>query len=113
MRKRQLLLEKDIDLVALNKEFRSVKRKTPLRKETAFGISTLAVKKRKLKPSCSNTSLRGMTIRRNDTWKACNTIHGGSKENTDPVVFGMLHTLTSKCKSDNLASKKSLVNNIK
>jgi len=51
--------------------------------------------------------------RRSETFQTCQTIHGGSSENIEPTVFGMIDTLSAKCKADYLAcqimkSKKSL-----
>ena len=55
-------------------------------------------------------------VRRNETMKACSVIHGASENCIEPVVDGMIDTLTSKCKAKELSNKllnsKSSVSNL-
>jgi len=46
---------------------------------------------------------RSKERRRSETFQTCQTIHGGSSENIEPTVFGMIDTLSAKCKADYLA----------
>ena len=77
-----------------------------------------SVRKRRLKNPTNNCILPKTKQRRcTETFDLCAIIHGGNKENVEPVINGMSDTLTSKCKSDQLASKilgakTSLVNSI-
>ena len=79
--------------------------------------SKLSKRRRQNNPTSKHLHLRNKIRRRNETISVCNDIHGGSKENQDPTIDGMLDTLTAKCKSDKLAckilsSKPALVNTI-
>ena len=74
-------------------------------------------KKRKKIPSSKELNVRTKIRRRDETMAACNSIHGGSNENIDPTIDGLLDTITAKCKSDKLAckiltSKPSVVNSL-
>ena len=87
------------------------------RKSVAFQISLSTCKKRKNKPTTSETPHMAKCIRRSETLQACNAIHGGNKTNITPTVVGMIDTLTSHCKSDDLSErllncKSSVVNSI-
>ena len=64
-------------------------------------------------PSSVELKVRTKERRRSETYQTCQAIHGGNSENIEPTVFGMIDTLSAKCKADYLAcrimnSKKSL-----
>ena len=74
--------------------------------------------KRKLKPTNEHLNEKAKFSRRNETFQACSLIHGGTDANKNPIVHGMLDTLTAKCKTKELSqqllqSKESLVGEIK
>ena len=74
-------------------------------------------KKRILNPTNHSTPLRSKLICRKETFEACSAIHGGSSIKPEPIIEGMLDTLTSKFKtkqiSDSIFSgKQTLVNTI-
>ena len=74
--------------------------------------------KRKLKPTTKDLPEKAKVSRRSETFEACSLIHGGTDDNKDPVGYGMLDTLTAKCKTKELSqqillSKASLVGEIK
>jgi len=68
-------------------------------------ISKRVSTKRKQNPTTSMLSQKAKTVRRIETIKACSAIHGGSPENFEPVIDGMLQTLTSKCNKKHLSKK--------
>jgi len=43
------------------------------------------------------------SVRRSETYQACSAIHGASNENLDPLVNGMMDTLTSRINSKKLS----------
>ena len=99
----------DIKAVELNR-----KRKSTI----SVCISVIKQKKRRLNPTNLKLPNTAKVIRRNETIQACSAIHGGSFGNIQPAVTGMLDTLTSKCKSKQLAdvilkSKSSLSSELK
>ena len=53
-------------------------------------------KGRKVNPSGESVPSGSKTIRRKETMDACIKTHGGTMLNKDPVLFGMLDTLTSQ-----------------
>ena len=93
--------------------------KSEKRKEDQFfSISACLEKKRKLSPSSESTPSRSKTIRRKETMTACMKIHGGTVLKKEPVLHGMLDTLTSQFKTKTLTkkilnTKDYLTNNIK
>ena len=58
-----------------------------------------------MNPSGESILSRSRTIGRKETMDACMKIHGGTKLNKDPALFGMLYTLTSQFKSKILTTK--------
>ena len=56
-------------------------------------------------PSSEKLNLKAKYRRRKETFQECSVIHGGSDDNIEPTVYGMLDTLTAKCKADYLSSK--------
>ena len=83
-----------------------------------FKYHLVLKKKRILNPTNHSTPLRSKLIRRKETFEACSAIHGGSSVKPEPIIEGMLDTLTSKFKtkqiSDSIFSgKQTLVNTIK
>ena len=78
-------------------------------------ISEKAAKQRLKNPTTDVISLKAKQRRRNETFNACSTIHGASKENNNPTLDGIVDTVSAKFKSDELAckllsSKPSVVN---
>ena len=67
-------------------------------------VDTTALKRRR-RPSCEDLHVKAKIRRRNETITKCHIIHGGSRENMDSTVYGMLDTLAAKCKTDKLACK--------
>ena len=74
-------------------------------KKYAFTISNCAAKKRKLNPSSNNTTHYTKIVRRKEKMEAVTAIHGASPDNMEPGLCGLLDTLTSKFKIDNLSEK--------
>ena len=75
-------------------------------------------KPRTINPTNHSTSLRSNLIRRKESFEACSAIYGGSSVKPEPIIEGILDTLTSKFKtkqiSDSMFSgKQTLVNTIK
>ena len=82
------------------KKLNSVKNDVPV-----IALSS-AVKNRRLKnPTSQNINLKSKGRRSAETLAICEAIHGGSSQNIEPAIDGMIQTLTSKCKSDWLAVK--------
>ena len=75
------------------------------KRKSVLSISACLEKKRKMNPSGESIPIRSKTIRRKETMDACMKIHGGTMFNKDPVLFGMLDTLTSQFKSKILTDK--------
>ena len=73
--------------------------------KNVFAISKLTAAKRKLNPSNENLPKKAKCVRQNETYEVCKTIHGGTETNTKPTVDGILDTLTSKVKADELSEK--------
>ena len=68
-------------------------------------------------PTSSKLKLRSKVRRRKETIEVCRAIHGGTADNLEPTIEGMVDTLTAKCKSNYLAlkimkSKNSLAKSI-
>ena len=68
-------------------------------------------------PTSEETRLRSKVRRRTETFQTCEVIHGGTSENIEPTVSGMLQTVTARCKAKYLAckvlkSKPSFVNEL-
>ena len=59
-------------------------------------VDTTALKRRR-RPSCEDLHVKAKIRRRSETINKCH-IHGGSRENMDSTVYGMLDTLAAKCK---------------
>ncbi len=99
-------------------EKRTENLKKPRIETIAFSISSKTKVNRKAKPYHRDISERAKYDRRKEAFEACALIFGGSDENKTPTIQGMIDTLTSKVKSDELSkeildSKPALVNNIK
>ena len=75
------------------------------KRKSVLSISACLEKKRKMNPSGESIPSRSKSIRRKETMDACMKIHGGTALNKDPVLFGMLDTLTSQFKSKILTDK--------
>ena len=58
-----------------------------------------------MNPSGESIPRRSKKTRKKKTMDACMKIHGGATLNKDPVLFGMLDTLTSQSKSKILTDK--------
>ena len=71
-------------------------------------ISKTVAQRRKLNPTSPSLAAKAKIIRRRETFNTCLAIHGGSSDNHEPVIDGMLDTITSKFDA-NLVSKKILV----
>ena len=85
-----------------------IKDRGGLRKDddvSSFSLSSLTSRKRKSKPTAQDLNLKAKQVRRNETFAACNLIHGSSKESTEPGLIGMLDTMTRKFKEKELSSK--------
>ena len=96
-------LKKDVENSSNQKEIQSA----------AFVLSESTRKRRLKKPTTTESSKRIKQSRCSETFSAASIVHGGSSQNTDPTIDGLLLTATSKCHSDRLAckiltSKKSL-----
>lgn len=68
-------------------------------------ISQKCKKRRLSKPSSIDLNLKAKSIRRAQTYSMCQAIHGGSEENKEPTLWGMVDTLTAKFKADKLSLK--------
>ena len=82
-----------------------------------ISISHNIRKKRKLNPTTKNLSLKTKFVRRNETWEVCKVIHGASDNKKEPVIKGMLDTLSAKVPVSVLSrtilgGKSSLVNSL-
>ena len=91
-----------------------------MKKEGSRGVNITAriAKRRKMNPTTSKLSIKSKLIRRKETMQACIAIHGGTKENPEAAINGMIQTLNSSCTSKDLSkkimeSKTSTVNSIK
>ena len=85
--------------------------------ENAFTISKRKKRQRKQKPSNRFLSHTSKVVRRSETYEACSAIHGASSENIEPLIHGMVDTLTSKIKAKDLcrsvlSAKSSFVNEV-
>ena len=90
---------------------------TRIKLNTAFSISKKVQKQRKLKPSKKELSHSTKSVRRSETFQACKAIHGATCENLNPLVTGMMDTLSSKVSPKVLSQcilsgKQSVVNQI-
>ena len=82
------------------------------KRKSVFSISAC------LGPSSESTPSHSKTIRRKETMTVCMKIHGGTVLKKEPVLHGMLDTLTSQFKTKTLTkkilnTKDYLTNNIK
>ena len=75
------------------------------RNKNVFTVSNLTAAKRRLNPSHDNLPHKAKCVRQNETFSVCSLIHGGGKGNELPSITGILDTLTSKVKSDDLSAK--------
>lgn len=80
----------------------------------SFSISKATSLKRKHNPSCKEVNRSAKHCRRQETIDVCTAIHGGTKENSDPVIFGTLDSPCAKFPSNVVAkgildSKPSVV----
>ena len=73
--------------------------------KSALSIPACLEKKKKNNPFGESIPSISKSIRRKEAMDACMKIHGGTALNKDPVMFGMLDTLTSQFKSKNLTGK--------
>ena len=73
--------------------------------KSVLSISACLEKKRKKTPSGESIPSRSKSIRRKEAMDACMKIHGGTALKKDPVMFGMLDTLSSQFKSKILTGK--------
>ena len=88
-----------------------------IRSKTSFSVSNGKAQQRKRKPTTPDLPHMAKVIRRAETVQACTAIHGASPVNMEPVIEGIMDTLTSKFKSKNVAdkilnSKSAVVNTI-
>ena len=95
-----------------------LKRLQPLRSRfnTAFSITKRIKINRRKKPTTKDMPRSLQTVRMSKTFQACSAIHGVT-QNIDPLVTGMMDTLTSRVKYKDLAkhimaSKPSLVSEL-
>ena len=65
------------------------------KRKLVLSISAYLEKKRKMNPSGESKPSRWKWILMKETKDTCIKIHGGTALNKDPVLFGMLDTLTS------------------
>lgn len=72
-------------------------------KGSNISISTSFIKKRLKKPTSDQLSSRSRSRRRNETINICHSIHGGSNNNLEPSVEGVIDTLAAKCTSKYLS----------
>ena len=102
----------------LEKSASKLNRTTFSKNKLAFSISLKVKNHRRRKPTTHFLSHTTRTVRRSQTFQACSAIHGvSSSKDLDPLIDGMIDTLTSKVKSGTLAksilsSKQSLINEI-
>ena len=68
-------------------------------------ITNRSVKRRVKNPSSHNLNLKAKSVRRNETYQVCQAIHGGSTDVTEPTLVGMVDTLASKFKADDLSKE--------
>ena len=76
------------------------------------------MKKRKLNPTTKSRSYRSKIFRWKETFDACSVIHGGLSLRPDPVIEGMVDTLSSKFRTKQvlkviLNSKSKLPSSLK
>ena len=81
-------------------------------------ISATVVKRRKMNPTSKGLPNKAKIIRRKETFNACMAIHGGSTQDKEPIIEGMIDALTSQCTTKILnkkvlSSKPSFVKSIK
>ena len=117
------LLHKTVKIEGLERNLEKstsiLKSHTSLSKnKLAFSITNKVKNHRRKKPTTNSLSRMTRAVRRSQTFQACSTIHGVSSSiDLNPLVNGMLDTLTCKVKSGTLAksilsSKQSLSNEI-
>ena len=106
---RRKLSHKKCKLKRLSEETNTVTNACSLqqscRNKNVFTVSNLTAAKRRLNPSHDNLPHKAKCVRRNETFSVCSLIHGGGKGNELPSITGILDTLTSKVKSDDLSAK--------
>ena len=66
------------------------------KRKSVLSISACLEKERKMNPSGESVPSRSKTIRRKETMHACMKSHRGTMFKKDPVLFGMLDTLSSQ-----------------
>ena len=95
-------MQQEKDLEGLEESSSNKKRKT-VQEEKKFSckISKTTIVKRKHKPSSMNRTAKDR--RRHETVEISSAIHGVSKENPCPVIFGMLDTMCAKFPSKMVA----------
>lgn len=55
-----------------------------------------------MNPTSDKIAIKAKSVRRTETFFSCSNIHGGSKNNLALTFIGMIDTLTSRCKSEDL-----------
>lgn len=59
--------------------------------------------KRKANPTTNFLANKAKSVRRTETFLSCSNIYGTTIKNPTPAVIGMVDTLISRCRSDELA----------
>ena len=68
-------------------------------------ITNRSVKRRVKNPSSHNLNLKAKSVRRNETYQVCQAIQCSSTDVTEPTLVGMVDTLASKFKADDLSKE--------
>ena len=76
-----------------------------VKRKSIFSISFCLEKKQKLSPSSKSKPSCSKTRGRKETMTACMKIHGGTVLKKEPVLHGMLDTLTTQFKTKTLTKK--------
>ena len=114
---RRKLRHKNLQLMSLKKKLGNTQSTVNIN-NYAGKILTSTAKKRRMKPTAEHLNPRAKITRRSETINACMAIHGATDTNIKPAIDVMLDTLSSKCKSNDLAdrilnSKSSVVRAVK
>lgn len=77
--------------------------KKKAQKKVSVRVTSSTVKKQKANPTTNNLNPRVKITHRSETINACIAIHGGTENKIQPVITGMIDTLTSKVKAEDLS----------
>ena len=100
-RKNNILNSLENRIVSLDNHVKSAKKKL---EQNEMSVSVEVAKKRKLNPTTSCISDKAKNVRCNETFQAGMAIHGGTCDKKEPVLTGLLQTMTTKFGNKDVAT---------